>query len=228
MDDLTLLYITASEMPSHWIKYQTTQLLKAVGDTPIVSVSRKPMKLGHNIVEKNTRCHWNIYRQMQAAAKLAQTPFVAMVEDDTLYPREHFTEKRPPEDAVSYNRSRWSLFVWDTIYCLRQRISNCTLIAPTKLLVEALEERHARWPHGAPNEFTGEVGRAVVHRRLGLAPRKMVEWYSTVPVIQLNHPAGTDEGQQKQRKTHGQLKANEIPYWGRAENIIGAYQYGRA
>jgi hypothetical protein len=50
-----------------------------------------------------------------------------------------------------------------------------------------------------------------------------VEWWSTVPVIQLNHPGGIDPAQQRKRKRHGQLKAHEIPYWGKAVDIAAKY-----
>lgn len=223
MSDLTVMYITANLMPQMWVEYQLKTLRAAIGDTPIISISRRPMDLGRNIVEASPRRHWNIYVAMRTAADLATTKYVAMAEDDALYPAEHFTVFRPPDDMVSYNRSRWSLFSWDPLYCLRQRISNCTLIAPRKLLLDALNARIAKWPNGAPNELAGEVGREVVERRLGVPRVKMVEWYSKTPVVHLNHPDGIDPSQQTQWKAHGQIKAYDIPFWGKAVDIAGIY-----
>jgi hypothetical protein len=156
---------------------------------------------------------------------MAETEYVATAEDDALYHRLHYDSFRPPSDAVSYNRSRWSLFTWDAIYCLRQRISNCTLIAPRKLLIEALEERLTKHPKGDsyPNEHVGEVGRSSVEKRLGVTSRKLVEWWSHVPVIHLNHPGGHDERQKDRWKSHGELRAHDIPYWGRATDIASEY-----
>lgn len=215
MDDLTVLYISASNMPEKWVKFQIGHLLRASRGAEIISVTRKPLSLGTNHIEKERQCYWNIYRQMLRASKLAKTKFVAMAEDDTLYSREHFTQYRPPDDAVSYNRARWSLFEWDPIYCLRQRVSNCSLIAPRELLIEALTERERKYPDGT--DYVGEVGRRKVDRKMGVSPRKMVEWYSTVPVIQLNHRSGTDTGRGKK---HGQITALDIPYWGKAKDIV--------
>ena len=224
MSDLTAMYITANLMHERWLKHQVETMLSAIGpDVPIISVSKKPMDLGTNIVEDFPRCHWSIYRAMLLASKAAKTRYVAMAEDDALYSREHFVEFRPPDDAVSYNRSRWSLFSWDPIYCLRQRISNCTLIAPRELLIEALEEREKKWPNGAKNELTGEVGREIVHRRLGIPPVKLVEWYSTTPVIHLNHRDGIDPSQQRHWKAHGQIKAYDIPHWGKSAELVKHY-----
>ena len=227
MDDLTLLYISASRMPQTWIDYQINKLFDAVKDTPIISCTRKPLDLGLNLIDNEPRSMWNIYMQMLRAAKLAKTPYVAMVEDDTLYSKEHFTGFRPKENTVSYNRARWSLFSWvknpdQQIYCMRQRVSNCSLIAPTEFLIEVLEERHAKHPNG--NKYVGEIGRKKVDRILGVKIRKRVEWYSRVPIIQLNHRTGTDAGGGPGRtKRHGQIKAYDIPHWGKAKEIIKHY-----
>ena len=229
MDDLTILYISASAMPQRWMRYQLSCLMAAVDDTPIVSVSRQPLALGTNLLDTEPKSYWNIYMQMLRAAQLATTPFVAMVEDDTLYTPEHFTEFRPPMDTVSYNHARWSLFTWDNIYCMRQRLSNCSLIAPRLLLIDALTERKNKWPNGCVDSLTGEVGRDKVDRRMGVSPRKCVEWYCSNPIVQLNHPSGTDVGDYGLKngkhmiKKHGQMKAYDIPYWGKATDIIARY-----
>jgi hypothetical protein len=160
---------------------------------------------------------------------LAETPFVALAEDDALYSRQHFTQFRPPPDTVSYNKFKWSLFAWDNLYCMRLRVNNCTLIAPRELLIEALTERKNKWPEGRPDSLVGEVGRPIVERNLRLTPRKLVEWYSTVPVIQLNHPTGTDVGHHKRSdgrqmvKKHGIIQAYDIPYWGKATDVLRYY-----
>jgi len=186
------------------------------------------MDLGHNISQPGPYGYWNIYRQLCVGAKLAKTPYVAMAEDDVLYPPHHFSAFRPPIDAVSYNRARWSLFTWDPIYCLRQRVCNCTLIAPRELLIEAIEERMAKHPDGdsLPNRQVGEVGRDKVARWLGVKSYKSVEWWSTASVVQLNHPTGIDRRQNQQHKEHGQLRAHDVPYWGKAVDVAAKY-FGR-
>jgi hypothetical protein len=219
-------------MPEHWMRFQIERLLKAVGDLPIVSVTRKPLDLGWNIPDDGEKSYWNIYMQMLRAARLAQTEFVAMAEDDTLYTPEHFSEFRPPLNAVSYDRSRWSLFAWDEnpIFCLRQRISNCSLIAPRALLIEALEERREKYPKGLPNNLCGEVGRERLERKLNLTVHKAVEWYSRNPIVQLNHLTGTDVGDygvargRHMYKPHGQIKAIEIPFFGKATDVVKHYE----
>lgn len=224
MDDLTVIYLTNNEMPDHWVKFALGHLSAAIKDTAVISISRKPMDLGTNLLDTEKKCYWNIYRQLLRGALLAKTPFVALAEDDVLYTKEHFCEFRPAMDHVSYNRSRWSLFTWDNIYCVRQRISNCSLIAPRDLLIEALTERMEKHPNGAPDEITGEVGRAKVEKWLGVTNRACSEWYSYGPIVQLNHPSGSDITQKRQWKRHGQIRAFDIPYWGKATDIVNVYK----
>jgi hypothetical protein len=221
MDDLTIIYISASRMPDKWVKFQLDNLFNAIGDTPIISITRKPLNLGINLIDSEKKCYWNIYRQMLRAAKIAKSKYVAMAEDDTLYSKEHFSEYRPPDDACSYNWARWILFQWNPeMYSIRQRVSNCTLIAPREYLIDALQEREDKYPNG--HHWCGEVGRNKVEKRLRLPKRNSTKWFSTVPVIQLNHRTGTDTGGGPgtgRTKRHGQIKAYDIPYWGKAENI---------
>jgi hypothetical protein len=230
--DLTVIYLTLNLMPDRWARFQLDHLRKAVGDAPVVSVSRLPMDLGTNLLQTEPRSYWNVYRQLLRGAKIAATPFVALAEDDTLYTHEHFHAFRPPLDAVSYDRSRWSLFTWDAVpnFTLRLRLGNCALIAPRDYLIDALEERERVW--GAtvpPNEIVGEVGRPDVERRLGVTPRNAVEWWGRNPIVQLSHPTGIDTGRvvtetgQLLKKRHGQLAAVEIPHWGRAEDLVKLY-----
>lgn len=224
MDDLTVIYLTANEMPDHWVKFAVGHLLTAIKDTAVISISRKPMDFGTNLIDTEKKCYWNIYHQLLRGAMLAKTPFVALAEDDVLYTKEHFCEFRPAKDHVSYNRSRWSLFTWDNVYCVRQRISNCSLIAPRDLLIDALQERERRHPNGAPDEITGEVGRDKVAKWLDVKPRLCTEWYSYGPIVQLNHPTGSDATQKTQWKRHGQIRAFDIPYWGKATDIVNVYK----
>jgi len=223
VDDLTVIYITCNEMPQRWMDFALGHLHNAIGNTPIISISRVPMALGNNFLDTEKKSYWNIYRQLLRGALLAKTPFVAMAEDDVLYTKAHFCEFRPAKDHVSYNRSRWSLFTWDNVYCVRQRISNCSLLAPRELLIEALTEREVKYPNGAPEELTGEVGRDKVAKRLGVTAYPCTEWYSYGPIVQLNHPTGTDLTQKTQWKRHGQIRAYDIPYWGKATDIIKVY-----
>lgn len=222
MKDITIIFLTANEIPESFSKFQTKILVEAVGDTPIISISRKPIDLGINLIDTEEKSYINIYRQMLRGAKLATTEYVAVAEDDVLYPKEHY-ELRPPDmNTFLYNQNRWALFEWNSeMYSWRNRKSNCTLIAPRKLLIEALEERFTKYPNNTmPQQFAGELGREMVEKGLGVKLRKSVEVFSEVSVIQINHNTGTEDRQKRHRKSLGKMKCYDIYKWGKSSNLI--------
>lgn len=222
MNDITVIFLTLNKTPRKWAEFQMRQLKDAIQDLPIISVSRLPMNFGTNLLDTKPPCYSNIYRQILRASKIAETKYVAVAEDDVLYSKNHFIRFRPQDDEVAYNRNRWSLFSWgEPVYSLRNRISNCSLIAPRELLIEALTERFAlpKLHEG----LMGEVGRNDLERKLGITQRKQVEFFSNISIIQLNHPEGTEQRQKEQRKAHAEIRAYDIPHWGKAENIQRYY-----
>ena len=224
MSDLTVIFLTANQHPEHFTKYHREILLKATAGHELITVSRKPSDLGKNILDSDKKSHINMYFQLMNAAKVATTPYIAVAEDDTLYPKEHFNFFRPPLDSFAYNMHRWLLYTWvPELYSMKQRKSNCTLIAPRKLLIEAWEERFAKRPiETYPKGLVGEVGRPNVDQILGVTVRKSIEVWSNTGVIHINHPHGTDSTGTKKRL--GEVKAIEIPYWGRAQDIVKEYR----
>lgn len=221
MPDLTIIYLTASLIPKKFANYQRKVLLEAAGDYPIISLSREPLDFGTNFLQIGPKCLDTIYRELLRGAKLAQTPYVAVAEDDTLYPREHFNFYRPDMDTFAYNQNRLALFTWGVpTYSWRNRKTNATLIAPRALLIEALEERFAKWPNGIPENIVGEVGRPMVERNLKVTLRNSIEVFSEVSVIQINHDAGSDDRVRRHRKKLGPIKAFDVPFWGKAEEIL--------
>lgn len=222
MQDLTVIYLTTNQLPEYFAQYQRKLLLEAIGDFPLISVSRKPMEFGLNLLDTDKQGYINIYRQMLRAAKVATTPYVAIAEDDVLYPPDHFTFHRPKPDHFAYNQNRFALFTWGKpTYNWRNRKSNCSLIAPRQLMIEALEERFAKYPgETMPVEYVGELGRSRVDNWLGVTVRKCDEVYSGTSVIQINHNGATEERQSRRRKALGPIKAFDMPYWGKAEELI--------
>jgi hypothetical protein len=223
--DLTVIYLTASEIKESFANYQRRILKEAIGDFPLISVSRKPLDFGYNLLDDGKRGVSNIYWQMLRAAKLATTEYVATAEDDCLYHSNHFTFFRPQADEFAYDQNRFALFTWgESIYSWRNRKSNCSLIAPRQLLIEALEERFARWPEGTPPNITGEVGRGMVERNLKITVRKSVEMFAEVSIIQFNHDNASEDRQISHRKKLGQIKAYDLYYWGHAKDLVKHYE----
>lgn len=225
MTDLTVIFVTANLLPKHFVEVHRATLLQAIQGHELITVSRKPMNLGKNILDTGEKSHLNMYLQMLNAAKVATTPYIATAEDDVLYPKEHFSFYRPPLDTFAYNMHRWSLYTWKPkLFSMKRRKSNCTLIAPRELFIEAWEERFRKHPYDQyPRQWVGEVGRNNLERWLGVTQRKSVEVWSETGVIHINHPDGTDITMGKRKKL-GEVKATEIPFWGKALDIAREYR----
>ena len=223
MKDLTIIYLTLNNLPDKWMEYQQKVLLEAIGDTQIISISRIPMNLGINLIQTEKVCSSNVYWQLLRAAKLATTEFIAVAEDDSLYNTEHYSF-RPQKDEFAYNNSHWSLFTWgEPTYSWRNRKGNYTLVAPRLLVIESLEERFTKYPNGTPEGKTGELGRSRTDRMLGLTQHKVVEFSTTCPVINICHDNGLDDRARRHKKSFGTLRAYDIPYWGKAKELIKNY-----
>ena len=225
MENLTVIYLTENRLPKYWTEYHQKILLEAVGDLPLITVSRNPMQIGLNLIQTEPRSPSNVYWQILKAAKIAITDYIAIAEDDTLYHAEHFAY-RPEKGKIGYNMSHWSLFTWlskhnpEPIYSWRNRHGNYTMIAERKLVIEALEERFAKYPNGTPDKITGEIGRHLVERNMGITLRDVEEFYTDIAVINFNHDFAMDDLQIRHRKSLGTIRAYNIPHWGHAQDLI--------
>ncbi len=222
---ITILALTCNDLPTHWEEFWQKTLLEAANGLPIISLSMEPMNLGINVLQDKPKSMSNIYWQILRGAKMATTEYIGIAESDTLYPAEHFLHK-PEKGTFSYNMTHWSLFTWTNqdnpipTYNWRNRHGNYSMIAERSLIIDALEERFRKWPNGTPEKITGEMGRGMVERNLGITERKASEFYTTVPIINFNHDLGTDPLQRRHRKRLGYLRSYDVPYWGRAEELI--------
>lgn len=225
--DLTVILLTNDRLPEKWKKFHQEKLLEAVGNTPLIIMSRIPTNLvGINLIQDYPPSKQNIFYQMLRGMRLVKTKYVAIVEDDTIYPPDHFTY-RPPEDTFAYNKHRWSLYVWNPIYHLKNWIkTGAVLIAPTKLALDLLEERFAKYPMSTVDMPTGMMGELGIYdKELGLEVRKIITFSSENPVIQLDHDFFTKINEEKEtierrhRKHMGEIKALSVPYWGEAQKL---------
>lgn len=219
MEDITIIYLTLKKLPPKWRTFHYETLLKAANGTKIIEISPDG-----DLIQDETPSPSNVYKQLLRGAKEATTEFIAVAEDDTLYCQDHF-EYRPEKGTFAYNQSHWSLFTWgEPMYSWRDRLGNYTLIAHRKDVIEALEERFTKYPNGTPTDKTGEIGRWRTDTQLGLTPRKTEEFKTNTPVINLVHQLGLDERASRQRKSHGTLRAYDIPVWRKASDLLKHYE----
>lgn len=231
MNDLTILYYTANMIPEKFMKNIQNEIVKVAPDTSIISVSQKPIDFGKNIcIGEVGRSLYNLYYQVLVGVREVKTKYVAIAEDDTLYPPEHFAY-RPPDNTLNYDTNKWSIFAFEKnpIFCKRLgRKTMDSLVSTTDTLLNSLEERYKKYPtvESIPAElyqyYWGEPGRFENHLML---PKLNVEKVETViPHITFYTPECLGFSHLGKRKAHGELQADELPFWGKASEVIKLYE----
>lgn len=223
--NLTILYYTSNTISDFFMKNIQDQILMAVDETPIISVSQKPINFGQNIcVGDIGRSAYNIYKQVLIAAKEAKTEYVATAEDDVLYPKEHF-EYRPKGDVFAYDTNKWSIYTWTKppIFSYKPRVNMTSLICRRESLIKTLEERFAKYPdpNNIPTHYFGEPGRFELH--LGITGVVKERIQTEVSHIMFSTEEALGFENLGFRKAHSNVRANELPDWGTAESVLQVY-----
>lgn len=223
--DLTLVYYSASVVPKAF-EWEVVKRLKKM-NLPIVAVthdSRDWEWFPNLILSDLPRSQASIYRQLLIGAKAAQTKYVACCEDDVLYSPEHF-KFRPKAGHWGYNMNPWSIFTWGTAMFTykapggRRNLNG--LICERQLLIDHLEERFRLWPDEFDINIFGEPGK--YDNQLGTTPHPSQDFYINPPNIVFSHQTNLQFAGLGERKGLGQIRATEIPYWGKAEDIRSYY-----
>ena len=233
MADLTIIYMTANRMPQRWVEFHRKHLLAAMDGFPVIAISMKPIDLWvgeTKLIQTLPYGSTSVYKEWNRAAKIAETDYVAIAEDDVLYHPWHFQKFRPKLDEVAYDMSRWTLMSWrqDPYFSLLRAVGGFAQICPRKLMIEALDEREQKCPNYAR---PGEIGRHDKERRMGVTLRKHVEWWCHYPMVTLAHTravSSTFQDHPRWSRKEGELKAFEIPYWDRAGDIVDIFNKGVA
>ncbi len=223
--DITIIFLTQNKVPDKWVPYHRKKLEEAADGAPIIAISRKPVDFGLNLIQTQQESAVNIFWQTLRAAKIATTPYIAIAEDDTLYPKEHFHTFRPPLDTFAYNNTRWGMLSWTKIpmyYLVHNYTSHMTMIAPRELAIESLEERFKKYPMSSSSKEMagGELGKEWMEKRMGVTPRKSTTFFSHHPVLFFQHPGATDPLNKTQKKRMSPIRAFDIPDWGPAEEML--------
>lgn len=233
MNDTTVVYYTSNWLDDKkpgFLDATRTQLVRAIGDRPLIVVSQKPVhsftpNFRNICVGEIGRSHLNLYKQILIGCIEAKTRYVALAEDDVLYSPEYF-EHIPSPNTFAYNMCKWSIYSWvePAMYAFKHRAVINSLIAERNLFVESLEERFARYPDPTtvPLQFWADFGRLETH--LGVTPRKSEEFYSKVPNIVFSHDNAFGYLLMGKRKKLDYVRALEIPVWGKASDIIKIYK----
>ena len=225
MNDLTIIYLTANKINDTFGKNMRVWLMNAIKDTPLITVSKKPLAFGRNIVFDTPSTHVNIYREALAGVKASTTKYIAIAEDDVLYSPKHFL-KRPHSGKFAYNIACWSIYTWSNppIYSYSGRRNHGQLICERDLYIEAFEERFAKFTDDSQinNALWAEPGK--YESQLGVTPHESETFYTDPANIMFTHPEGLSMNTLGMKKRLAPIRAWSVPYWGEAEKIIKFYE----
>lgn len=199
MTDLTVILLTANKVPEHWKKYHLEVLHKATDGFNKISMSKEKVDFGENNHSVSSEGIENIYKKVLVGSQMAKTEYVAIAEDDTLYPREHF-EYRPK--TIAYDMNRWAMLTWGKpTYFHKPMMTNAALIGKRDLIIKALEKPHLH-----------EIGTVK-------GDPKPEKYYAKYPFLCLSHIHGIDPGEKNKRKKIWPVQAYDIPAWRNVKKI---------
>ncbi len=216
MKDLTIVYYTVRKIPSNFNLKVLEYLAKAARGSFFIAIEQP---------ETILPSHVQIYKNALEGARRATTKYIAFAEDDVLYTHSHFTH-RPSPGVFAYNENVWSIYTWVTppIFSYKGRRNMYGLICERDLFIEAMEERFAKFPDEktTPIESWSEPGK--YEDNLGVTQQKTKVFYSKDPLVAFSHETALSFKNLGKRKRLGDLRAVEVPYWGRAEDVIKYYE----
>lgn len=216
LDKITVILLTANKVPAKWAKYHLEVLKEAAKGHKWMTLSKDPVDFGRNDHTTSSEGLENIYKKVWLGAILAETEYIATVEDDTLYHKSHF-DYRPKKSPVAYDMNRWAMFTWDVnwsgpFYFHKPRMTNAGMIAKREYVIEAMENRYKKWKEPLPRKAIYEIGHVE-------GETKPETYHGRYPFLCLSHRFAIDELEQKEHKKAWPVQAYDIPHWGRAEDM---------
>ena len=201
-NEKTIIYYTSCREKESFENKVRENILKIKGDLPIISVSQKPIDFGKNICVGDIGQNYvNAFKQCLIGCKAATTPFVAMTEDDSLYPTTGYFDFQPTDLNTIYSYDNVWL-MWDRKQRTRfyKHGTTCgSIVLGREFYISLLKD-------GPPNFFNPEL---------------KWEFFHGDPIINIKTRNGISFGT---TLTKGVRPKKSFPYWGTVEDIKKNYE----
>jgi len=245
MKNKTVIYITDNVLDRDIFLMCQKNILKSIGDLPLISVSQKPIDFGHNIcVGKMERNSLTINKQMMEALKIVKTDFIAIAEHDCLYTKEHFTFVPPDKETFWYNENVYMLQYYSKdnpqyngmFSFFKKRKVNSQLICGTKIMIQATQDRidmmsDPAWFKRYPSGRIGEAGAMDYDHAMRLARGKSIAHVREKLKQYLSKYKGKNwrttipnvdirHSNNLTKNRRGTKRRYKLPYWGTMEEIF--------
>ena len=201
-----IVYYTDSKLDPALAGPVRSQIKKACGPIPIVSVSQEPLKFGKNIcVGEKPRLYQSMYEQVLVGLEAAPVgSIVYLCEHDVFYHPSHFALLPKTKKHAFFNTNRY--------YC-HQEAGSFLPARGKKALSQCVADRDM----------------LITHCKLRLAnwnPRMAIPWRtlsSARPNVDIRHGGNlTSDGDYKRRyyQGHGKNTVINLPGWGRPRHFM--------
>jgi len=191
----SMIYYTTNRLDERIMTTVQQQLLR-VG-LPIICVSLEPIEgFGKNIVMTNKRPSiMNMYSQIVAGLRHAETDFVFLCEHDVLYHPSHFELVPSESDVYYYNTNVWR-WRWpeDHFITYDHLVSLSGLCVNREFLLRHYRHRLdliqvKGWTDGRNPRWARRMGHepGKSKKRGGIADEPSVEWRSEHPNLDIRH-----------------------------------------
>ncbi len=209
----TVIYYTSNQEEEKFEAKIRENLLKVIGNLPLISVSQKPIDFGKNICIGNVGVsNQNAHRQLQIGAMAATTPFIHFAEADTLYPKEYFIYIPPVIDRI-YRAPIYLLYLnrrsWGKDRFYLKQSSEASTVVGRKYIIKHIEsylsdrgmwnpilERNSTYPRMVPDHDAYSI------------------FNPEVPIISIK------TGHSMHGSHHCSGRAKILPFWGTPEEVI--------
>jgi glycosyltransferase involved in cell wall biosynthesis len=223
----SVLYYTDNRLDPRIMKACQEQLLRCqqVHGFELISVSLEPIQFGTNYTYDGERGIETMFNQIWGGLDICTGDVVYFAEHDVLYHPSHFDFVPQREDIFYYNQNSWRVNAETGHALFHFANSTSGLCAHRKLLLEHYARRV---------KLVAERG---FSRRMGFEPgthrrAERVDDYgcksfmSAAPNIDIRHDKNLTPNRwrkdqfRNQKYTRGWQEADEIPDWGRFEDVL--------
>ena len=202
----TILYYSSNrELPEFEAKI-VANLLKNCGDLPIISITHKPMDLGHNICVGDVGASgFNMFRQVLIGCEAADTKFIISAEADCLYPPDYFTFRPEKTDICYRNKNLYVMPDRRPYFFHKPGGATHSQIVGRKFYIERLKFLFGDAPMWCVEEKNFPKER---HRKEDVF-YKIEYWQTENPVFQIKTHRGM-----RYYTASDRTPIYELPYWG--------------
>ncbi len=230
MAETTIVYYTDNFLDEKLMALCQKNILESADGKPIISVSQKPIDFGENVcVGDIGRSHLSIFKQVLAGVERVKTKYLALVEHDCLYNKEHFNWIPPEDDKFYYNVNHWLVRYRDGMYSYFRRKVLSMMIANTVLTLKATMEKVdilksgiiirkgqlGACEYGVCDNRKAYLNYKASQKDLGkdIALYKACAFRTEIPCLDVRH------GRNFSGNRRARNRCYEIPYWGKWKEI---------